>query len=90
LLNTEDRAFERADVDHLCDLIAQRFPAATVQPAEAVYERGRRSILLARIRTDSTEAVVDLAQRLCVEFQQRFVGVEVNGRYIRIYSDDTA
>jgi HD domain-containing protein len=90
LLNTEDRAFGPADVDHLCDLLAQRFPAATVQPAEAVYERGRRSILMARIRTDSTDAVVDLAQRLCVEFQQRFVGIEVDGRYIRIYSDDTA
>jgi hypothetical protein len=89
LLNTEDRALKAADVDRLCELIGQRFPAATVQPAEAVYERGRRSILMARIRTDSTEAVVDLAQRLCVDFQERFVGVEVNGRYIRIYSDDT-
>jgi hypothetical protein len=89
LLNTEDRALGAVDVDLLCELIGQRFPAATVQPAEAVYERGRRSILIARIRTDSTEAVVDLAQRLCVEFRQRFVGVEVNGRYMRIYSDDT-
>ena len=89
LLNTEDRALKAADVDHLCELVGQRFPAATVQPAEAIYERGRRSILMARIRTDSTEAVVDLAQHLCVEFQQRFVGIEVNGRYIRIYSDDT-
>jgi hypothetical protein len=89
LLNTEDRALKAADVDRLCELIGQRFPAATVQPAEAVYERGRRSILIARIRTDGTEAVIDLAQRLCVDFQQRFVGVEVNGRYIRIYSDDT-
>jgi HD domain len=89
LLNTEGRTFGKADVGRLCELIGQRFPAATVQPAEAVYERGRRSILMARIRTDSTEAVVDLAQRLCVEFRQRFVGIEVNGRYIRIYSDDT-
>jgi hypothetical protein len=89
LLNTEDRALKATDVDRLCELIGQRFPAATVQPAEAVYERGRRSILMARIRTDATEAVVDLAQRLCVEFQQRFVGIEVDGRYIRIYSDDT-
>jgi hypothetical protein len=89
LLNTEGRALKDADVDHLCKLIGQRFPAATVQPAEAVYERGRRSILMARIRTDSTEAVVDLAQRLCVDFRQRFVGVEVDGRYIRVYSDDT-
>jgi hypothetical protein len=89
LLNTEGRALEAADVDRLCEFIGQRFPAATVQPAEAVYERGRRSILMARIRTDSTEAIVELAQRLCVEFRQRFVGVEVDGRYIRIYADDT-
>jgi hypothetical protein len=89
LLNTEGRALEVTDIDRLCELIGQRFPAATVQPAEAVYERGRRSILMVRIRTDSTEAVVELAQRLCVEFRQRFVGVEVDGRYIRIYADDT-
>ena len=89
LLNTEGRALEAPDVDRLCELIGQRFPAATVQPAEAVYERGRRSILMVRIRTDSTEAVVELAQRFCVEFRQRFVGVEVDGRYIRIYADDT-
>ena len=44
---------------------------------------------MARIRTDSTEAVVTLAQRLCLAFDQRFVGVEVGGRYIRIYADDT-
>ena len=90
LLNTEGRALEAADVDRLCEFIGQRFPAATVQPAEAVYERGRRSILMTRIRTDSTDAVVELAQRLCVEFRQSFVGVEVDGRYIRIYADDTA
>ncbi|ODS00675.1 hypothetical protein AUC68_13830 [Methyloceanibacter methanicus] len=89
MLNTEDRPLETVDVDRLCQLIGERFPAATVQPAEAVYERGRRSILIVRIRTDGTEDVVDLAQRLCVEFRQRFVGIEVNGRYIRIYSDDT-
>jgi hypothetical protein len=89
LLNTEGRALEAVDIDRLCELIGRRFPAATVQPAEAVYERGRRSILMVRIRTDSTEAVVDLAQRLCVDFRQRFVGVEVDGRYIRIYADDT-
>jgi hypothetical protein len=89
LLNTEGRDLQAADIDRLCELMGQRFPAATVQPAEAVYERGRRSILMARIRTDSTEAVVELAQRLCIEFRQRFVGVEVDGRYIRIYADDT-
>ena len=89
LLNTEGRTLEAADVDRLCELIEQRFPAATVQPAEAVYERRRRSILIARIRTDRTDAVVDLAQRLCVVFRQHFVGIEVDGRYIRIYADDT-
>lgn len=47
-------------------LIERSFPSATVQPAEAIYEGQRRSFLMARTRTDSTDAVVDLAQRLCV------------------------
>ena len=65
------------EVDRLCELIGRSFPSATVQPAEALYEGKRRSLLMVRIRTDSTDAVVDLAQRLCLAFQQRFVGVEV-------------
>jgi hypothetical protein len=89
LLDTEGRTLGAADVDRVCEIIGQRFPAATLQPAEALYERGRRSILIVRIRTDSTETIVDLAQHLCVALRQRFVGVEVDGRYIRIYADDT-
>jgi uncharacterized protein (UPF0147 family) len=90
LPNTENHNLGEAEVDRLCEIIGRSFPSATVQPAEAVYEGKRRSILMARIRTDSTDAVVDLAQRLCIAFQQRFVGIEVGGRYIRIYDDDTA
>ena len=29
------------------------------------------------------------AQRLCIAFDEPFVGIEVDGRYIRIYGDDT-
>jgi HD domain len=89
LPNTENRNFGVLEVDRLCELIARTFPSASVQPAEALYEGTRRSILMVRIRTDSTDAVVDLAQRLCIAFEQRFVGIEVGGRYIRIYGDDT-
>jgi uncharacterized protein (UPF0147 family) len=89
LPNTENRTLGEREVDRLCEMIGRSFPSATVQSAEAVYEGKRRSILMARIRTDSTDAVVDLAQRLCIAFQQRFVGIEVGGRYIRIYGDDT-
>jgi hypothetical protein len=89
LPNTENQSFAVLEVDRLCELIGRSFPSATVQPAEALYEGKRRSILMVRIRTDSTDAVVDLAQRLCIAFQQRFVGIEVGGRYIRIYGDDT-
>jgi uncharacterized protein (UPF0147 family) len=89
LPNTENRTLGEREVDRLCEMIGRNFPSATVQSAEAVYEGKRRSILMARIRTDSTDAVVDLAQRLCIAFQQRFVGIEVGGRYIRIYGDDT-
>jgi len=90
LPNTANRPITDADVDTLCREIARSFPAATVQHAEALFEGHRRPILLARIRSDSTESVVALAQRLCLTFNERFVGIEVEGRYIRIYADDTA
>lgn len=89
LANTECRSFGDEDIAKLCDTIARSFPSGTVQEAQAIYEGRRRPVLIARIRTDSTDAVVSLAQRLCIAFAQRFVGVEVDGRYIRIYADDT-
>jgi len=89
LPNTSGREIADADVDRLCETIARSFPSATVQHADAIFDGRRRPILLARIRTDSTDAVVALAQRLCLVFDQRFVGLEVGGRYIRIYADDT-
>ena len=89
LPNTQGRAITDADVDRLCETISRNFPSATVQHADAIFDGSRRPILLARIRTDSTDAVVALAQRLCLVFDQRFVGIEVGGRYIRVYADDT-
>lgn len=90
LPNTQERAITDADVDRLCGTISRNFPSATVQYADAIFDGRRRTILLARIRTDSTDAVVGLAQQLCLVFEQRFVGIEVGGRYIRVYADDTA
>lgn len=90
LPNTACRPLTEADMDTFCLTLARAFPSATVQQAEAIYEGRRRPILLARIRTDSTDAIVATAQRLCLVFEQRFVGVEVDGRYVRIYADDTA
>jgi len=46
-------------------------------------------VLVVRVRSDSTDAVVATAQRLCLEFAQRFVGIETEGRYLRVYADDT-
>ncbi|MFD2251936.1 hypothetical protein FHS82_003350 [Pseudochelatococcus lubricantis] len=89
LPNTSKRAITDADMDRLCETISRSFPSATVQHADAVFDGSRRQILLARIRSDSTDAVVALAQRLCIVFDQRFVGIEVSGRYIRVYADDT-
>jgi hypothetical protein len=90
LPNTANRPITEAVVDTFCRAIARSFPVATVQHAEALFEGRRRPILIAHIRSDSTESVVDLAQRLCVNCDERFVGIEVEGRYIRIYADDTA
>jgi hypothetical protein len=90
LLNNANRPITEADVDTFCRAIARSFPGATVQHAEALFEGRRRPVLVARIRSDDTESVVALAQHLCLTFDERFVGIEVEGRYIRIYADDTA
>jgi HD domain-containing protein len=88
--NTRCRALGEDDIDLFCHTIGRMFPSATVQTGEGIYESRRRSMLIGRIRTDSSDAVVDLAQRLCIAFDEPFVGIEVDGRYIRIYGDDTA
>ena len=88
--NMRCRPISEGDIDLFCRTIARTFPSATVQSADGIYEGQRRQVLIGRIRTDSTDAVVDLAQRLCIAFEEPFVGIEVDGRYIRIYGDDTA
>lgn len=89
LPNTAGRPITDADMDLLCETISRSFPSATVQHADSIFDGRRRQILLARIRSDSSDAVVALAQRLCIVFGQSFVGIEVGGRYIRVYADDT-
>ena len=88
--NMRGRTLSSGDIDLFCQTIARTFPSATVQTAQGIHEGRRRSMLIGRIRTDSSDAVVDLAQRLCIVFDEPFVGIEVDGRYIRIYADDTA
>ena len=85
------KAVEQAiRTEGLGDIDGSASARRTVQTAEGIHESRRRSILIGRIRTDSSDAVVDLAQRLCIAFDEPFVGIEVDGRYIRIYGDDTA
>jgi len=68
----------------------RRKTRATANGTEALFEGRRHPVLLARIRSDDTESVIALAQHLCRVFDEPFVGVETEGRYIRIYADDTA
>lgn len=89
LANTERAALDDGDVARMCDLIARDFPSAVVHEAHGVFEGARRPVLIARIRSDSTGAVVALAQRMALAFHQRFVGIEIDGRYLRVYADDT-
>lgn len=63
-------------------------PVDKLQAAEGIHDRQRRSMLIGRIRTFSSDAVIDLAQRLCIAFDEPFVGID--GCYVRIYGDDTA
>ena len=89
LANTERAELGDAAVEKLCAIIARSFPSAAVEEAHGIFEGARRPVLIARIRTDSTGGIVALAQRICLEFHQRFVGIEVGGRYLRVYADDT-
>ncbi|MEO0764146.1 MAG: hypothetical protein AAFZ09_20470, partial [Pseudomonadota bacterium] len=89
LANTQRRDLGEAAIDKLCKTCSQHFPSVTVQEAQAVYDGLRRPVLIARIRSDDTDAIVGLAQRMCLVFDERFVGIEVGGRYIRVYADDT-
>lgn len=89
LPNTGLRWLTGADIQKLAQEAAIFFPSAAIHEAHATFDGKLRKILLARIRTDDGDAVVAFAQRLCRAFEQDFVGVEVGGRYIRVYSDDT-
>jgi hypothetical protein len=90
LANTEAAPFGETERERLAAILMQRFPSVTLQDAEGLYEGRRRPIIVMRIRTASAEAVIALAQHLCVAFGQRFVGVEIADRYQRVYADDTA
>ncbi|MBL4556395.1 MAG: hypothetical protein JKP98_01820 [Rhodobacteraceae bacterium] len=89
LANTRREALTADHARRLIGLAGAIFPSVTLQRAEALYDGVTRDVLLLRIRSDSAEAVVQLAQQVCVAFDQAFAGIEVAGRYIRVYADDT-
>jgi hypothetical protein len=86
MANTEAASIGEPEREKLAGIAQSFFPSVTMQDAEGIYEGRRRAILLLRIRTDDTNGVVALASRVCEAFGQRFVGVEVDGRYVRIYA----
>ncbi|MFD0980945.1 HD domain-containing protein [Tropicimonas aquimaris] len=89
LPNTQMRWLTGADIQKLAQEAAIFFPSAAIHEAHATFDGTLRKILLARIRTDDSDAVVAFGQRLCRAFEQDFVGIEVAGRYLRVYADDT-
>ncbi|MEL6767697.1 MAG: HD domain-containing protein [Pseudomonadota bacterium] len=89
MANTACAPIGETEMDRFCNELSRQFPSVIVQRHEAIYDGQRRPILSARLRTDSPSAVVAMAQRLCIVFEQRFVGVELDGRYVRVYADDT-
>lgn len=89
LPNTGLRPLSAADIERLAVEAGRYFPSVTVIEAHAMVEGRLRPVLLVRIRSDDSDAIVALAQRLGLEFDQDYIGIEVEGRYIRVYSDDT-
>ncbi len=90
LPNTEMRWLTGADIQKFAQEAAIFFPWAAIHEAHAMFDGKLRKVLMARILTDDSDAVVAFGQRLCLAFDQTFVGVETDGRYIRISADDTA
>jgi hypothetical protein len=89
LPNTSMRWLTGADIQRMAQEVAVFFPSVAIHEAHAMFDGTLRKILLARIRTDDGDAVIALGQRLCLAFDQEFVGIEAGGRYIRVYADDT-
>ncbi|NDR59177.1 HD domain-containing protein [Aliiruegeria sabulilitoris] len=89
LPNTQMRWLTGADIQKFAQEADIFFPSAAIHEAHATFDGKLRKILLARVRTDDSDAVVAFGQRLCRAFEQDFVGIEVGGRYIRVYVDDT-
>ncbi|WP_157973467.1 HD domain-containing protein [Tropicimonas sp. IMCC34043] len=90
LPNTGLRKLSAPDIERLAEMAAHYFPSVTVVEAHAMVEGKLRPVLLARIRSDDSDAIVALAQRLGLAFDQDYIGIEVEGRYVRVYTDDTA
>lgn len=90
LANTGNRPGDELDRQRLIEIMTERFPSFTVQEATGVFDGAARPVVMVRVRSDSSDAIVAVAQRLCVDLEQRFVGIETAGRYLRIYADDTA
>jgi len=89
LANTELEEFDASVTERFAASIAETFPTVVVQDAHGYYDGIMRPILIARFRAGEPDEVVALAQKLCLVFKQRFIGIEVGGRYIRVHSDDT-
>lgn len=89
LANTEDQPLDAAARARLAAILAERFPSVTIQDGQGLYEGRLRPILVLRIRCATSEPIIALAQHLCIAFGQRFVGVEIDDHYQRVYADDT-
>jgi len=89
LANTENEPFEPGQAERFATAIGETFPSVVVQEGIGYYDGAMHPVLIARFRAGDADKVVALAQRLCLTFHQRFIGIEVGGRYIRVYADDT-
>ena len=89
LPNTGRRQLGISDIEKFAQEAMVYFPSTAITEGWSAFDGKLRQILIARMRTDDSDAVVAFAQRLCRAFSQDFIGIEVGGRYIRVYSDDT-
>ncbi len=76
-------------VDMLFRITETDFPSVSVRRWDSMFDGVRRETLVLRLRSDSSDDIVALGQRIARTFNQSFVGIETDSKYIRVYNDDT-
>ena len=84
-LQTPDgRCIER---DAVLDHVATRFDCFTATEAIGIFHGEREPTLIVSVATDDSVNLTSFAKEIADAFEQEAVGLELNGRYTRVFGE---